>query len=144
MLYLISLLEASRTPFSLVDEINQGMDSRAERAVHNQLVQAVCDTDEIGQFFLITPKLLTNLKYHERIKILCVNNGDWLPDRLPLRSIISNQLRIKRGDSNGNGSAKKKSSSSSPRKSQAAAGGTGGSNGLGGSQSPSKPFSRRH
>ena len=49
MLYLISLLELSKVPFSLVDEINQGMDQRAERAVHNQLVQAVCEKDDVGQ-----------------------------------------------------------------------------------------------
>ncbi len=36
--YLMSLSEMARTPFSLVDEINQGMDQKAERAVHNQLV----------------------------------------------------------------------------------------------------------
>jgi len=95
MLYLISLLELSKVPFSLVDEINQGMDQRAERAVHNQLVHAVCDRDDVGQYFLITPKLLTNLNYHEKIKILCVNNGDWLPEELPLRKLIGRRLKAK-------------------------------------------------
>jgi len=35
---------------------------------------------ETGQYFLITPKLLPFLTYHENMKILCVNNGDWLPE----------------------------------------------------------------
>lgn len=43
--YLMSLASMSRTPFSLVDEINQGMDQRAERGVHNQLVGVTCDQD---------------------------------------------------------------------------------------------------
>ncbi|KIP10370.1 hypothetical protein PHLGIDRAFT_101267 [Phlebiopsis gigantea 11061_1 CR5-6] len=80
ILYLMSLTELARAPFSLVDEINQGMDARAERAVHNSLVDVTCKPDS-GQYFLITPKLLPDLRYHERMKILCVNNGEWLlPD----------------------------------------------------------------
>ena len=80
----------ARTPFSLVDEINQvsalfspnvgltrkGMDQRSERNVHNQLVGVTCAPDA-GQYFLITPKLLTNLDYNKRMKILIVNNGPW-------------------------------------------------------------------
>ncbi|WVO23728.1 uncharacterized protein IAS62_005084 [Cryptococcus decagattii] len=77
--YLMSLSEMSRTPFSLVDEINQGMDQRAERAVHNQLVEVTCDS-QAGQYFLITPKLLTGLTYHPKMKVLTINNGVFLPD----------------------------------------------------------------
>ena len=75
----MSLTAHARAPFSLVDEINQGMDARYERAVHNALVEVTC-TAESGQYFLITPKLLPDLNYHERMRILCVNNGEWLPD----------------------------------------------------------------
>ncbi|KAG8790407.1 Structural maintenance of chromosomes protein 5, partial [Ceratobasidium sp. 428] len=77
IMYLLSLTEYARIPFSLVDEINQGMDASAERDVHNQLVEVTCNTD-CGQYFLITPKLLTGLHYHEKMKVLCVNNGDWV------------------------------------------------------------------
>lgn len=87
ILYLLSLTELSRTPFSLVDEINQGMDPRAERAVHSQMVAMTC-TPEAGQYFLITPKLLPGLAYHELMKVLIINNGEWLPERLPLRELI--------------------------------------------------------
>ena len=102
----MSLTEEARAPFSLVDEINQvrhgipsptfidwntklldpvyliflqGMDQRAERVVHNSMVNVTCKADS-AQYFLITPKLLPDLMYHERMKILCVNNGEWLPD----------------------------------------------------------------
>lgn len=81
ILYLLSLTELSRTPFSLVDEINQGMDPRAERAVHDQMVAMTCQP-QAGQYFLITPKLLPGLLYHELMKVLIINNGEWLPERL--------------------------------------------------------------
>lgn len=55
------------------------MDQRAERMVHNSMVEVTCKADS-AQYFLITPKLLPDLQYHERMKILCVNNGEWLPD----------------------------------------------------------------
>ncbi|EJU06652.1 P-loop containing nucleoside triphosphate hydrolase protein [Dacryopinax primogenitus] len=77
ILYLMSLTELARAPFSLVDEINQGMDQRYERAVHNNLVEVTC-AEGAMQYFLITPKLLPDLKYHKRMRILCVNNGEWL------------------------------------------------------------------
>ncbi|GFZ45363.1 hypothetical protein JCM24511_03089 [Saitozyma sp. JCM 24511] len=77
--YLMSLSEMARTPFSLVDEINQGLDQRAERNVHNQLVEVTCGSDA-GQYFLITPKLLTGLSYHRKMRVLIVNNGTGLPD----------------------------------------------------------------
>ncbi|KZP00289.1 P-loop containing nucleoside triphosphate hydrolase protein [Calocera viscosa TUFC12733] len=77
ILYLMSLTELARAPFSLVDEINQGMDQRYERAVHNNLVEVTC-AENAMQYFLITPKLLPDLKYHERMRILCVNNGEWI------------------------------------------------------------------
>ncbi|EPQ58883.1 P-loop containing nucleoside triphosphate hydrolase protein [Gloeophyllum trabeum ATCC 11539] len=79
IMYLMSLTEEARAPFSLVDEINQGMDARAERAVHNELVEVTCKPDS-RQYFLITPKLLPDLRYDERMKVLCVNNGEWLPE----------------------------------------------------------------
>ncbi|KAJ7812952.1 hypothetical protein B0H13DRAFT_2143472 [Mycena leptocephala] len=88
ILYLMSLTEEARAPFSLVDEINQGMDQRAERMVHNSMVEVTCKKDS-AQYFLITPKLLPDLEYHERMKILCVNNGEWLPDESGLGNMMS-------------------------------------------------------
>ncbi|PSR78324.1 hypothetical protein PHLCEN_2v7446 [Hermanssonia centrifuga] len=97
ILYLMSLTEHARAPFSLVDEINQGMDQKAERAVHNSLVEVTCKPDS-GQYFLITPKLLPDLNYHERMKVLCVNNGEWLPEEKTsgsLMSMIDTYIRTK-------------------------------------------------
>ncbi|KAJ6600847.1 hypothetical protein B0H10DRAFT_692849, partial [Mycena sp. CBHHK59/15] len=88
ILYLMSLTEEVRAPFSLVDEINQGMDQRAERMVHNSMVEVTCKKDSV-QYFLITPKLLPDLEYHERMKVLCVNNGEWLPDSSGLGNMMS-------------------------------------------------------
>ncbi|KAG5644817.1 hypothetical protein DXG03_007639 [Asterophora parasitica] len=88
ILYLLSLTEEARAPFSLADEINQGMDQRAERSVHNSMVEVTCKEDS-AQYFLITPKLLPDLMYHERMKILCVNNGEWLPEERDLGSMMS-------------------------------------------------------
>ena len=95
----MSLTSYARAPFSLVDEINQGMDARAERAVHNSLVDVTCKSDA-GQYFLITPKLLPDLNYHERMKILCVNNGEWLPEENhmgSLNGLIDSFLRFRAG-----------------------------------------------
>ncbi|KAF5388335.1 hypothetical protein D9615_000804 [Tricholomella constricta] len=88
ILYLLSLTEEARAPFSLVDEINQGMDQRAERSVHNSMVQVTCKEDS-AQYFLITPKLLPDLMYHDRMKILCVNNGEWLPEERDIGNMMS-------------------------------------------------------
>ena len=64
------------------------MDQRAERAVHNELVKTTCRPDS-GQYFLITPKLLPDLKYDRLMKILCVNNGEWLPEDNSLGNMMS-------------------------------------------------------
>ncbi|RUS31638.1 hypothetical protein BC938DRAFT_477385, partial [Jimgerdemannia flammicorona] len=39
ILYLMALQELAKTPFRVVDEINQGMDPRNERLIHSQLVE---------------------------------------------------------------------------------------------------------
>ncbi|KAF7432634.1 Structural maintenance of chromosomes protein 5 [Pleurotus ostreatus] len=104
ILYLMSLTEEARAPFSLVDEINQGMDQRAERNVHNSMVDVTCKEDS-AQYFLITPKLLPDLNYHERMRILCVNNGEWLPEERGLGDMMGminnyHQLRNRAQNSN--------------------------------------------
>ena len=94
VMYLLSLADLGSAPFALVDEINQGMDQRVERQVHNALVATTCK-DDVGQcgfflvsflplpemlstfffrYFLITPKLPPNLDYHDRMKVLIINN----------------------------------------------------------------------
>jgi chromosome segregation ATPase len=40
--YLMALTSLANSPISVVDEINQGMDQRAERGMHDQLVRETC------------------------------------------------------------------------------------------------------
>ncbi|KAL7273372.1 Structural maintenance of chromosomes protein 5 [Rhizina undulata] len=77
--YLMALQSLARSPFRVVDEINQGMDPRNERLVHHRMVNIACQK-YTSQYFLITPKLLPDLKYHPRMKIHCINSGDWIEE----------------------------------------------------------------
>jgi len=77
MLYLISLHDLTPCPFRVVDEINQGMDPVNERMIFQEVVKSAC-REGLPQYFLITPKLLTNLAYSKGVTVLCVFNGPWL------------------------------------------------------------------
>ncbi|KAJ1979212.1 Structural maintenance of chromosomes protein 5 [Dimargaris cristalligena] len=90
ILYLMALQELAVAPFRVVDEINQGMDPRNERMIHHQLVQVACETLS-AQYFLITPKLLPNLEYHPRMKVLCIYNGEWQPEKFHIGAYIRNK-----------------------------------------------------
>lgn len=81
VLYMIALQEFTSAPFRVVDEINQGMDSRNERIVHKAMVENAC-VENTSQYILITPKLLTGLYYHEKMRIHCVMAGAWIPNPL--------------------------------------------------------------
>ncbi|KAF9356085.1 Structural maintenance of chromosomes protein 5 [Mortierella sp. NVP85] len=95
IMYLMALQALSSASFRVVDEINQGMDPRNERLVHTQLVEKAC-AQGTAQYFLITPKLLPNLDYHERMKVLCIYNGEWLDESvMKWNPYIENQLRSK-------------------------------------------------
>ncbi|KAI9239774.1 MAG: hypothetical protein BYD32DRAFT_410198 [Podila humilis] len=95
IMYLMALQSLSTVSFRVVDEINQGMDPRNERLVHTQLVEKACARGT-AQYFLITPKLLPNLDYHERMKVLCIYNGEWLDDGvLKWSKYLHNQKRAK-------------------------------------------------
>lgn len=74
MLYLMALQELTKCPFRVVDEINQGMDPNNERRVFELVVETACRPNT-SQYFLITPKLLPDLTYTEKMTILCVFNG---------------------------------------------------------------------
>lgn len=85
--YLMALQSLSRSPFRVVDEINQGMDPRNERMVHGRMVdiaaaneKAVAEGQTGGsQYFLITPKLLSGLKYERGMTVLCIVSGENMP-----------------------------------------------------------------
>mmetsp|Transcript_45867 Transcript_45867/g.74839 ORF Transcript_45867/g.74839 Transcript_45867/m.74839 type:complete len:983 (-) Transcript_45867:11-2959(-) len=79
MIYLISLQNLTNCPFRVVDEINQGMDARNERAIFHQLVSTACKPGP--QYFLITPKLLPDLEYTPAMTILLIYNGPYIIDQ---------------------------------------------------------------
>jgi structural maintenance of chromosomes protein 5 len=76
--YLMALQALARSPFRVVDEINQGMDPRNERLVHERMVTIACE-ENASQYFLITPKLLGGLKYHERMVVHTIYSGESMP-----------------------------------------------------------------
>lgn len=82
--YLMALQSLSASPFRVVDEINQGMDPRNERMVHERLVDIACAPSEDGsgggQYFLITPKLLSGLVYKPGMRVLCIVSGEHMPE----------------------------------------------------------------
>ncbi|KAF9884458.1 Structural maintenance of chromosomes protein 5 [Aspergillus nanangensis] len=84
--YLMALQSLSASPFRVVDEINQGMDPRNERMVHERLVDIACAAggggraNSGGQYFLITPKLLSGLVYKPGMRVLCIFSGEHMPD----------------------------------------------------------------
>lgn len=91
--YLMALQSLSASPFRVVDEINQGMDPRNERMVHERLVDIACASgggdgagdDSVGgsggsQYFLITPKLLNGLAYKPGMTVHCINSGVLMAD----------------------------------------------------------------
>lgn len=83
--YLMSLQTLTRSPFRVVDEINQGMDPRNERLVHKRMVGIACGSDEGSehggsQYFLITPKLLHGLEYARGMQVMCIAAGEYMPE----------------------------------------------------------------
>lgn len=80
ILYLMALQDMARSPFRVVDEINQGMDPHNERLVHKIIVNTATKLNT-SQYFLITPKLLPDLEYNEKMKILCIFNGEHNPSK---------------------------------------------------------------
>lgn len=81
--YLMALQSLSRSPFRVVDEINQGMDPRNERMVHGRMVDIATPKDSAddngSQYFLITPKLLSGLRYERGMTVLCIVSGEYVP-----------------------------------------------------------------
>ncbi|KAG7693438.1 hypothetical protein KL951_004459 [Ogataea haglerorum] len=78
-IFLNSLQGLTNTPFRVVDEINQGMDSKNERLIHELIVRKSCSRSG-SQYFLITPKLLTNLYYGTGMRVHCILAGRWCPN----------------------------------------------------------------
>lgn len=74
----MALQSLARSPFRVVDEINQGMDPRNERMVHERMVDIACK-EHTSQYLLVTPKLLHGLKFHPRMRVHVINSGEHVP-----------------------------------------------------------------
>lgn len=71
ILFLLSLQQCENTPFRLVDEINQGMDSVNEKKVF----EILGEMGDRSQFFIITPKLVQNLEFSDNTTAIIVYGG---------------------------------------------------------------------
>jgi len=71
--YMMALQELTQVPFRCVDEINQGMDERNERAIWAQLLK-VCQEHQ-AQYFYMAPKFPYSLPFNEQVTMLICNNG---------------------------------------------------------------------
>ncbi|KAF1978000.1 structural maintenance of chromosomes protein 5 [Bimuria novae-zelandiae CBS 107.79] len=97
--YLMALQGLARSPFRVVDEINQGMDPRNERMVHERMVDIAC-AERTSQYFLVTPKLLNGLKFHPKMKVHCIASGEYMPAQgtnLNFQSLAKEAFRIRKG-----------------------------------------------
>ncbi|KAM5192219.1 structural maintenance of chromosomes protein 5 [Mantella aurantiaca] len=95
MLYLMALQELNRCPFRVVDEINQGMDPVNERRVFELVVRTACK-NSTSQYFFITPKLLQNLTYSDKMTVLFVYNGPCMlePTKWNLKAFHRRRRRV--------------------------------------------------
>ncbi|KAI5464112.1 P-loop containing nucleoside triphosphate hydrolase protein [Mariannaea sp. PMI_226] len=94
--FLMALQSMAQSPFRVVDEINQGMDPRNERMVHERMVEIAC-REHTSQYFLITPKLLTGLRYDAKMRVLCIASGEHMPRegrKLDFRRCVQTQKRL--------------------------------------------------
>lgn len=94
--YLMSLQSMAQAPFRVVDEINQGMDPRNERMVHERMVEIAC-REHTSQYFLITPKLLSGLRYDRRMRVHTIISGEHVDPEGTIKMNFSKFAEIQRG-----------------------------------------------
>lgn len=75
--FIMSLQGLTNAPIRIVDEINQGMDPKNEKMAHKYFVHTACKKSR-SQHFLVTPKLITGLYYHENMAVHCIFTGPFL------------------------------------------------------------------
>ena len=74
ILYLMALQEHAQSPFRVVDEINQGMDSHYERCVFD-FITSSASKPHTSQYFLLSPKLLPSLQFSPDMALHFICNG---------------------------------------------------------------------
>jgi len=102
MVFLLSMQQVSITPFRVVDEINQGMDSHNERIVMNLLAENMEKRAEgtSSQFFVVSPKIIQNPTFLEKTNTLChtIFNGSMVEPGIETvhpRAILTSVRKIR-------------------------------------------------
>ncbi|KII68300.1 Structural maintenance of chromosomes protein 5 [Thelohanellus kitauei] len=76
MLFLMAIQQMSQSPFKMIDEINQGMDSHNEKIISNIMMDTVASLNSTNQYFYLSPKVLPDLTYSENVTIHIIFNGE--------------------------------------------------------------------
>lgn len=87
IVFILSLQELTEVPFRCIDEINQGMDSIYERKIYQLISDSVGD-DRCSQYFLLTPKLLMDLKYPDDVAVHVIYNSCFLNVKLDIKKLL--------------------------------------------------------
>lgn len=90
IMFVIALLKASNSPICVVDEINQGMDNKNERAAHNELIRASF-SNNLSQTFVISPKITSGLEYHPGMRVICIYKMPKSLGNINIKSFIKNR-----------------------------------------------------
>ena len=76
-------------------KLKKGMDPVNERKVFDIIVQNSC-SKQFAQYFLLTPKLLPDLKFDARTNVICVFNGpkNLAHTKYNLKQFIENRKKV--------------------------------------------------
>lgn len=85
VLFLLSLQQCEATPFRLVDEVNQGMDTYNEKKVF----EILGEMGDKSQFFIITPKLSADLVFSEDTTAIIVYGGPGITKDIEEYSMVA-------------------------------------------------------
>lgn len=110
IMFLLSLQDMNPCPFRLVDEINQGMDADFERMTYRRLFMSA-KRQNLPQYFVITPKLLTDLEYEEDVTVHVIFCGSYLFSNSKVFNVEETLKQAKRnreGESTDDNSSSKK------------------------------------
>lgn len=61
------------------------------------MVDIAC-AEHTSQYFLITPKLLNNLRYHPNMKVHCIASGEYMPENhreLDFQTLANRALAVR-------------------------------------------------
>ena len=86
-LYMMALQELTKVPFRCVDEINQGMDQKNEKAVWGLLLRTAKSYS--AQYIYVSPKFPRNLDFDDVTVVMCMNGTVGVPQSGQMSSVDS-------------------------------------------------------